>query len=160
ATALVITIAATMMPIALFMFILWITLISFPSADNKPVENPAHDADEQRTKHCGEKSIDAETGDQPRGQPEAERVEDEDKEAECEERQWQRQKEEDRPDDCIDESEDHAGDERRQRTGDVDPGQQPCRDDDREAVEHETSEESHPWLFLNSHGTRAIILAT
>src|SRR4029453_2177784 len=137
-----------------------ITLVSFAPADNKPVQNPAHDADEQRPKHGGEKPIDAETGDQPRRQREANRVENEDEKTEGEERQWQRQEEQNGPDDCVDESEDYTGQKRRQRTGDVDPGQQPRRDDDRETVQHETSKESHPWLFLNRHSTRAIILAT
>src|SRR5262245_18741556 len=121
---LVITTAPTMMPTTLFMLI---TLISFAPADNKPVQNRAHDADQQRTKQRREKSIDAEAGDQPRRQRETERVEDEDETAECEKRQRQRQEKQDGPDDCVDESENHARQQRRQRTGDVDAGQQPRR---------------------------------
>jgi len=92
-----------MMPTTLCMA----SLISFPPADKKTVQDPAHDADKQCTKHRREKSIDAEARHQQSRQSKTDCVEDEDEEPEREKRQWQGQEEQDGPDDGVDESEDH-----------------------------------------------------
>src|ERR1044071_3737084 len=128
-------------------------LPAFFFAHDDPVQEPAHDADEQRPEQGPSEPVHAEAGDERRGQPEADRVEDEDEEAEREQRQRQRQQEQHPADDGVDEAEDDAGNKRRREAVHVEARQYVGRQNDGHTVEQEAREKSHQWLSPSTeHG--------
>src|SRR2546427_11751697 len=86
------------------------------------VEHPAHDADEPRPEERRPEAVDLEALHELGGEPEAERVEDEEEEPEAHQRDRQGEHHEDRADDRVDQPEHEAGDERRPDASDRDPG--------------------------------------